>query len=187
MIVFWEKGYEGASLEDLQEAMGGISPPSFYAAFSSKEALFFETVELYARTIAIRPRAALEAPTARGAVEGFFRASVEIVTGPRTPHSCLLMLGAINCAPANHSIELKMKQLRREGSESLRERIERGVREGDLPEHIAIDALVSLAISFAHGVPIRARDGASRADLLAGLAAFMAAWDAITSQEKEPA
>jgi AcrR family transcriptional regulator len=41
MEVFWDKGYEGASLDDLQAAMGGISPPSFYSAFGSKEALFF--------------------------------------------------------------------------------------------------------------------------------------------------
>ena len=42
MMVFWDKGYEGASLEELQSAMGAISPPSFYAAFGSKERLFFE-------------------------------------------------------------------------------------------------------------------------------------------------
>ena len=34
--VFWERGYDGATLEELQAAMGGIAPPSFYAAFRSK-------------------------------------------------------------------------------------------------------------------------------------------------------
>ena len=37
--VFWEKGYDGASIADLTEAMG-INPPSLYAAFGNKEALF---------------------------------------------------------------------------------------------------------------------------------------------------
>lgn len=39
MQVFWAKGYEGAQLTDLVAAIG-ITPPSFYAAFGSKEAAF---------------------------------------------------------------------------------------------------------------------------------------------------
>ena len=48
MELFWARGYEGATLGDLQAAMGGISPPSFYHAFGSKEELFKEVAELYA-------------------------------------------------------------------------------------------------------------------------------------------
>ncbi|WP_163484892.1 TetR/AcrR family transcriptional regulator, partial [Escherichia coli] len=46
--VFWSKGYEGASLSDLTEAMG-ITRPSLYAAFGNKEALFKKTLDLYQR------------------------------------------------------------------------------------------------------------------------------------------
>ena len=34
--LFWHKGYEGTSLSDLTGAIG-ITPPSFYSAFKSKE------------------------------------------------------------------------------------------------------------------------------------------------------
>ena len=46
MIVFWQKGYEGASLSDLTEAMG-INRPSLYAAFGNKEALFRKALDRY--------------------------------------------------------------------------------------------------------------------------------------------
>ena len=46
--VFWEKGYEGASLTDLTEAMG-ITRPSLYAAFGNKEDLFKRALDLYER------------------------------------------------------------------------------------------------------------------------------------------
>lgn len=45
--VFWEAGYEGATMAALKEAMGGICAPSMYAAYGSKEALFRSAVELY--------------------------------------------------------------------------------------------------------------------------------------------
>ena len=44
--VFWEKGYEGTSLNDLTEAMG-ITRPSLYAAFGNKDALFRKALDLY--------------------------------------------------------------------------------------------------------------------------------------------
>lgn len=46
MDVFWVRGYEGASLAALTEAME-IRPPSLYAAFGSKEGLFREALAHY--------------------------------------------------------------------------------------------------------------------------------------------
>ncbi|RVH12130.1 TetR/AcrR family transcriptional regulator, partial [Sinorhizobium meliloti] len=74
MKVFWEKGYEGASLTALTAAMG-INAPSLYAAFGCKEALYLEAMELYAQTVGTEIWAALEtAPTAREAVSQFLLA-----------------------------------------------------------------------------------------------------------------
>jgi AcrR family transcriptional regulator len=182
MTVFWEKGYEGASLEDLQSAMGAINPPSFYAAFGSKERLFFEAVELYIETVGCRPTRALEsAVTAREGVEGMLREVVGICSGPNTPRGCLLFLGAINCAPANKSLEDHMRPYRIQAPDFIRKRLERGVAEGDVPTGVDLEPPVSLYASVVYGVPVRARDGASRKTLLAGVTGAMAAWDQLIS------
>src|SRR3954469_6066803 len=47
MHVFWQRGYEAASIADLTGAMG-ITPPSLYTAFGDKEQLFLEAFERYA-------------------------------------------------------------------------------------------------------------------------------------------
>ncbi len=46
MRLFWRKGYNETSLEDLLEVMK-ISRGSFYAAFESKEAIFREALRCY--------------------------------------------------------------------------------------------------------------------------------------------
>jgi AcrR family transcriptional regulator len=180
--VFWEKGYEGASLDDLQAAMGVISPPSFYAAFGSKEKLFLEVAELYASTIGYRPVQALEAgPSAREGVEALLRESAGIFCGADTPAGCLVMLGAINCAPASQSVQDHMRGYRVQVPGMIRKRLERGVTEGDVPECADLDLIVSFYATFLLGMPLRARDGASRDELLLAVTGAMAAWDRLTT------
>jgi AcrR family transcriptional regulator len=178
MTVFWEKGYEGASLEELQSAMGAIAPSSFYTAFGSKEQLFFEVVDLYVRTVGCRPVVALEsAVTAREGVEAMLHESVDVYCDPNTPRGCLVLVGATNCAPANQSVQDHMRTYRVQVPDLIRKRLKRGVAEGDVPKGADLEPLVSLYASIVHGLPMRARDGAARHDLLAGITAAMAAWD----------
>lgn len=49
MHVFWQKGYAGASLSDLTEAMA-INKPSMYRTFGNKEELFIKTTQHYVDT-----------------------------------------------------------------------------------------------------------------------------------------
>src|ERR1700757_410436 len=61
--VFWEKGYDGASLSELTEAMG-ITRPSIYAAFGDKEALFKKALDRYVNGPSAYLSEALKEPTA---------------------------------------------------------------------------------------------------------------------------
>jgi AcrR family transcriptional regulator len=180
MEVFWEKGYEGASLDDLQAAMGGINPPSFYAAFGSKEQLFLEAIRLYAETVGAKPmRALLEAPTARGAVEAMLRESASVFCSRDTPRGCLVVLGAINCTPAGKNIQEHMCGYRMQAPALIRQRLERGAAEGDLPPALDPEPLASFYAAVLMGLSIRARDGASREELDSAIDCAMAAWDAL--------
>jgi AcrR family transcriptional regulator len=180
MEMFWAKGYEGASLEDLQAAMGGINPPSFYAAFGSKEQLFLETIRLYAETVGAKPmRALLEAPTARGGVEAMLRESADVFCGRHTPRGCLLVLAAINCTPAGKNIQEHMSGCRAQTPVAIRQRLERGMAEGDLPLSLDPEPLASFYAAMLMGLSIRARDGAAREELDHAIDCAMAAWDVL--------
>ncbi|WP_083240598.1 TetR/AcrR family transcriptional regulator [Methyloceanibacter methanicus] len=49
MGVFWQKGYEGASLQDLLQAMQ-IARGSLYKAFEDKHSIYLAALDRYDRT-----------------------------------------------------------------------------------------------------------------------------------------
>jgi AcrR family transcriptional regulator len=180
--VFWRMGYEAATLTDLQQAMGGITAPSFYAAFGSKEALFKEVVGLQVQTEGARTLQALnETPGTRAAIEGLLNAAVESYSQPGKPRGCLLVLGAMNCSADSQGVQEQLRELRLQRPKHIRRRLERGVAEGDLPSHVDLGALASFYTTVLDGLALQARDGASRKTLKTSAACAMAAWDALVS------
>lgn len=180
MELFWARGYEGTTLEDLQAAMGGIAPPSFYNAFGSKEALFREAADLYVETVGGPSVKALEdAGTAREGLEAMLRLTAEFLSQPDKPHGCLLILGATRCASANRGAQDYLLAIRQGAPAVIKQRLDRGVAEGELAAALDTHAIAAFYATLLHGLGVRAGDGASRADLMAAVDGAMAAWEAL--------
>jgi AcrR family transcriptional regulator len=179
--VFRERGYEGTSMADLQKALGGLSPPSIYAAFGSKEALFKEAVSLYTSQTRARVSRVLEdAPSTKAAVEGMLRSAVLGTTEPDEPRGCLLVQGALACSPSSDDVQQYLHEQRLEGHRMLIKRLKAGVAAGDVPARTDIAAVAAFYTTLIHGISIQAKDGASRASLMATVECAMAAWDSLT-------
>ena len=136
MQVFWQKGYEGTSLDDLTRAMG-INRPSMYATFGDKQALFRKALDRYAEGPASFVRQALEEKTARAAAEKIMRGTVEMVTCPKNPHGCLLVQGALAPGEASDAVCRNVRSRRELGVTLMSRRFKRAQAEGDLPPHRA--------------------------------------------------
>ena len=105
--IFWRKGYEGTAISDLTAAMR-INRPSIYAAFGNKEELFRKVLDRYAEGPASAVREALEAPTARQAVERVLLAAADVPTRAEGPRGCLLVQGALACGDASESVRREL-------------------------------------------------------------------------------
>ncbi|WIX79929.1 TetR/AcrR family transcriptional regulator [Amycolatopsis carbonis] len=176
MFVFWERGYEGTSLADLTGAMG-INPPSLYAAFGGKEALFREAVERYGETYGSHtPRALREESTARAAIEAMLRDNARSYVDPAHPSGCMVVLAATNCSPANGGVCAHLRAQREEVRDLVRARLRRGVKEGDLAESVDIEALGAYYATILFGLSMQARDGVDLAGLTAIIDAAMLCW-----------
>ena len=173
--VFWRKGYEGASLPDLTKAMG-INRPSLYAAFGNKEALFRKAVDRYLEGPAGSVRQALEATTARAAVEELLERSIELVTDTRNPRGCFLVQGALACGDTAGSLRREMNKRRSASEAALCERFERAIAERDLPAAANAAELAKFVTVLMHGMAVQAVGGASREDLRRVARIAMRAW-----------
>jgi AcrR family transcriptional regulator len=180
MNVFWTLGYEGTTLVDLLEAMGNITPTSFYAAFGSKEQLFREAIQLNNTTFGTKVMRNLnEQATARAAIEALLRSAVNTFSETDHPRGCMLVLGATNCTRSNEKVQEYLREMRLTTYKAIRQRLERGIKEGDIRAHADLNGLASFYTTVLHGLSIQARDNASRKALTTAVDYAMSAWDGI--------
>lgn len=163
--IFWDKGYDGAQLADLTAAMG-INPPSFYAAFTSKELLFREVVALYIKLAEakLEPRFT-KATTAEAAMRAWLEASADRAVSAPGARGCMLVLGVTNNIPSNAPLRELLLRRRFDSRERLRARLASGVENGELPTETDVDRLSRFFYTTVQGISLQARDGATREEL----------------------
>ncbi|GLZ80845.1 TetR family transcriptional regulator [Actinorhabdospora filicis] len=165
-LVFWERGYDATSIADLTGALG-IRPPSLYAAFGDKRALFDEVVAGYQTEHRPIVDEALALPTAREAVAYLLDALARDYTDPGHPPGCLIIHAGVNTTSP-------------EIGEYLRS--QREITKAALAERLAAEgvpgpwALATYYAAVIQGMSTQARDGADRASLLAVAGLAMRAW-----------
>lgn len=164
MRVFWEQGYEGASLTDLTSAMG-ITRTSMYAAFGNKEELFRKALERYTEGPASYGARAMREPTARQVATAFLNGSVRATTRPDCPTGCLGVQGALAAGDPGRPARDTLSAWREEATSGLRDRFRRAVDEGDLPPGTDPGLLARYLMTVANGIAVQAAGGATRDDL----------------------
>jgi AcrR family transcriptional regulator len=174
LTVFWRRGYEGASLDDLTAAMG-INRPSLYAAFGNKEALFRKAMERYLAGPASFVKASLELPTARAVAERLLYGSVELLNDPRHP-GCLMVQAALVCGEGAEAVRRELIARRAEGDALIRERFERAATEGDLPADTNPADLANYVVTVMRGLAVQAASGVNGEELRRVAETALRAW-----------
>jgi AcrR family transcriptional regulator len=149
---FWRTGYEGTSVAMLTAAMG-VTPPSLYAAFGDKQRLFEEAASQYFQRTCEAVAVATALPTVREAVTRVLDDTAHAHTDPTTPAGCLVL--------TEPRLEPQREVLRRR----LKDRLDQGVRDHDLPATTDTEQLASFLMAVLRGMSGCARDGGSLDDL----------------------
>ncbi|WP_313059813.1 TetR/AcrR family transcriptional regulator [Pseudomonas rhodesiae] len=182
--LFWQHGYDATSLAQLKAGLGGgISAPSFYAAFGSKEALFEECVQRYLSTYAQVTECLWdESLPPRQAIETALRQSVRMQCEDGHPKGCMVALGVMSApSPENARVANALTHSRLRTRAGIVACVERAVREGQLPETTEAAVMATVFDSFLQGVSILARDNVPHAILDAAISQLLVTWDAAAS------
>jgi len=179
MKLFWERGYQGTSFDDLIHAMG-ISASSFYNSFGSKEELYCEATQSYLDSSGRWFFGVLndESTDTRTAFSRLFAATAEEFTRGDHPAGCMISLACTHTPPALKSIREMMVELRAFSEGAMAGRIRKGIADGDVPGDTDVDMLAAYFSAVARGLAGQARDGGSREKLAEIGRLAMRAWPA---------
>jgi len=175
--VFWERGYEGASLADLTKAMG-INKPSLYGTFGDKAELFRKVVDRYLSRQNLLWEQVLREPSARTTVERILNAVADSLTSGQNPHGCLLVQSALTCSEESECIKNELSLRRADSDGMLRLRLERAQKEGEIPQGVDVAALSRYFSTILRGMSVEASGGATRQDLQNVIDLALKAWPA---------
>jgi AcrR family transcriptional regulator len=162
--VFWAKGYDGVTIDDLSAGMG-VGRPSLYSIFGDKRTLFLRVLKAYAEQKGTLAAAALLSPrTLRDSLGAFLRNAVETATEEGSATGCLL-----ECiAPLVDDAEVR--QFLTTAADAAVELVEGRFRDaigtGEVPPDFPLAARANQVLDLARGLTMRARMGTSRATLL---------------------
>ena len=165
--VFWRQGYAPASVADLCKAMR-INPPSLYATFGNKAALFLEALHHYEQTYWDAPAGRfLAAPDIYAAIAAFFDEAAEILLSPETPCGCMVVLAAVNISEDEREIIAAVRERRQDTRKMFADRLRRAIAERQLPPDTDVPALAGALNTLLEGLSLQARDGLLLSDLKA--------------------
>lgn len=159
--VFWARGYEAASIEELTEALG-IKRSSLYHEFGGKEALFLAAIDHYIDELVAPCLDRLnKGRRLTDDLSDFFDAILDLTCRPTGPRGCLVASVLTDAVEASPQFREKLIACMNALDATFADRFEQARKAGDLPDDANIETLAQIFVSFSQGLTLRARSGVS--------------------------
>jgi AcrR family transcriptional regulator len=170
--LFWRQGYDATSVGALTDAMQ-ITPPSFYFAFKSKEALFRLVVERYVQQQCRIVDESLRCATRAETIDALIRGFAELFSDRKHAPGCLILNSALPVTDS-HPFRKWFSDQRNALRRRLCDRLLRATPEDPHPmNRTDAESLARLLVVIVWGMAVEAQSGASR-QALRGVAATFA-------------
>lgn len=143
--LFWERGYAGSSMKHIEQALD-MRPGSLYATFGSKDGLFREALDHYARQMGeALDRQLAQADSPLDGLRRYLREAGRQLLAPQTPAKACMMVKTL--LEANHDqadIRDQVNELLSHTESRFATTLSDAVRQRELPADTDCDRLARL-------------------------------------------
>ena len=165
MLVFWEKGYEGTSIQDLEDAMG-LGRTSIYNAFGNKRQLFNRILECYKESVMSALFMEMDsAPDIREGVRRLLHGALDIHFDTDNPGGCLVVLSVLESGQHDAESSDSVAQTLQDLKTGLQQRLKKAKRAGELSADLDASATATTIASTMTGMMVLGKAHFSRAAL----------------------
>ena len=166
MLVFWEKGFEGTSIQDLEDAMG-LKRTSIYNAFGNKRALFERVMACYKESVmaALLADMYYSAPNIREGVRRLLNGTLNIHFDEDNPGGCLVVLSVLESGQHDAKSQAAMQQTIHDLKNALQSRLTRAKKANELPASLDTAATATTIATTMNGMMVMGKANFTRASL----------------------
>jgi len=164
MNVFWRKGFDGASCEELLNAMG-INSGSMYSAFGDKQDLYDKAFKLYCETVFQQGQERLAAPgSPLENVKAVFQCMAERMASNECK-GCFVGNTILEFAEENNEVAEMARNVMQHFQNALEQKLAEAQQTGELPASAQPREIAAFLVSTGQGLNVMARAKASEATL----------------------
>lgn len=152
MQVFWKKGYESSSMEDLVKAME-INRFSIYNSFGDKKALLIQSLELYRDTVFASILAPLQQKrSARDCLIAYFDTMSALLSAPSGSLGCLVQRTSHSEIASDPQVGRVLYSMLSDLKSALMRVVENAIKEESLRGEQAPEQIVDFILSQIQGL-----------------------------------
>lgn len=165
MRVFWERGYEGTSIQDLEAAMG-LNRTSIYNAFGNKRAVFNRVLETYKSGVMGELFMRMDsAPTIREGMRRLLNGALDIHFDEQNPGGCLVVLSILESGQHDSASSEVLARTIHDLKDELQKRLQRAKKSGELAGDLNVAATAMTIATTLAGMMVMGKAQFSRAAL----------------------
>lgn len=155
--VFWHKGYNGTSMQDLVDGLG-ISRSSLYDTFTDKHTLFLRALDSYQCKGAAQIQEIVNsAGSAKATVKRLLEFTVEELLGDRQQKGCFMVNAEVEVAPHDEEVSSLVCKNDEQMEAAFYEVIQKGKDSGEIKGTKDVRALARFIFNSVKGMQVTAK------------------------------
>ena len=165
MRAFWSRGYEGTSINDLEQATG-LKRTSLYNTYGNKRALFEKAIEHYQQThLAEMAGLLYKGKNIRENIKNFMRGAIALHFSEDSPQGCLVILSVLERDQHDQHTGELLERIIQQLHALIYERLKDAQDNGEISDQFDTRDIATTIVAVAAGSIVMARADFKQASL----------------------